>query len=52
MSAQAGFFDDELEDSVQTSINLATKKLQQFEIILDDINLELSEFDEAMTMDV
>ena len=40
--------DEEDDDMAKFHQNMINKKLDQFDVILDDINLELSEFDEEM----
>ena len=48
MSRYNDFNDQEDEDLEKFQHNQNTKKLEQFDTILDDINLELSEFLEEM----
>ena len=42
------FNEDQEEDKARFHQHMMNKKLEQFDIILDDINLELSEFEEEM----
>ena len=46
---QYGDFNEDVEDDMaKFHQNMISKKMDQFDVILDDINLELSEFDEEM----
>ena len=45
---QLDFGEQEEEDANQFKLHILTRKLESFDVILDDINLELSEFLEEM----
>ena len=47
-SMYGDFNEEEQVDMVKINQNMNYKKLDQFDVILDDINLELSEFEEEM----